>query len=112
MPKRTGERQEFRSFSFRMPQDMFDDLAAIARSRSVDMSGLLNWILAEYRPILLKKKAEHEKAMREAAAAREWEKADSPAAALHKLGDLLVKLQDEYAAMAERVVGKRQRRAG
>ena len=37
-----------------MPRDLFDDLAVIAKWRGVDVSALLNWILAEYRPILLK----------------------------------------------------------
>lgn len=111
MPKRTGERQEARSFSFRIPKDVFDDLAAVARSRGVDVSGMLNWILAEYRPILLKKKAEHEKALLEAAVGRTWEGME-PAEALRHLRDLLGKLQDEYAALSKRVLEKDSRKAG
>ncbi len=111
MPKRTGERQEYRSFSFRMPKDVFDDLAAIARWRGVDVSAMLNGVLAEYRPILLKKKAEQEKAMREAAASREWEGME-PAEAMRFLREMVGKLQDEYTALSKRVLGNDERRAG
>src|SRR5438874_562311 len=110
-PKRAEERQEVRSFTFRMPKDVFDDLAAVARSRGVDVSGLLNWMLAEFRPMLLKKRAEHEKAMLEAVTSREWEKMEPPEA-LRTLRDLLGKLQDEYAALSQQVLGKGERRAG
>jgi hypothetical protein len=112
MPKRTEKRQEARSFSFRLPGDLYDDLAAVARARGVDVSGMLNWILSDYRPMLLKKRAEYEKALAEAAASREWEKADSPAEALRTLRDLLGKLQDEYTALSRKVLGKDDRRAG
>lgn len=105
MPKRMAKQQDARPFSFRMPGDVYDDLAAVARSRGVDISGLLNWIIAEYRPTLLKKRAEHEKAMMEAAASREWEKM-GPAEALRALRELLGKLQDEYAALSKRVLGR------
>ncbi|HEX5270068.1 MAG TPA: hypothetical protein VFW33_06265 [Gemmataceae bacterium] len=90
---------------------MFDDLAAVARSRGVDVSAMLNWILAEYRPTLIKKRAEYEQAMREAVASREWESAASPSESLRALRELLGKLQDEYAAMSKRVLDKDERRA-
>jgi len=112
MPKRAEKRQEPRSFSFRMPGDVFDDLAAVARARGVDVSAILNWILAEYRPLLLKKKAEHEAAMLEAAASRVWEKMASPREALRVLRDLLGKLQDEYVALSKRLLDEDERRAG
>lgn len=112
MSMRTEKRQEARSFSFRMPGDVYDDLAAVARARGVDVSAMLNWILAEYRPTLLKKRAEHEKAMLEAAASREWEKAGSPDESLRVLRELLRQLQDEYAALSKRLLDKGERRAG
>jgi Arc-like DNA binding domain len=111
MPKRTGKKEEARSFSFRMPQEVFDELAAVARSRGVDVSSMLNWILAEYRPILQKKKAEHEKAMLEAAASRQWE-AMEPMDALRTLRELLGKLQDEYTELSKQVLEKDERKAG
>jgi len=110
MPKRE-KREAPRAFSFRMPGDVYDDLAAVARARGVDLSGVLNWIIAEYRPALVKERDEHEQKLREAVAAREWAQME-PADALRKLRDLLGKLQDEYAALSERVLGKGQRRAG
>ena len=112
MPKRTEKRQEARSFTFRMPGDVYEDLAAVARSRGVDVSAMLNWILSEYRPALLKKRAEHEKALLEATACREWEKKGGPIEALRALRELLGKLQDEYAALSRQVLGKDERRAG
>lgn len=110
-PKRTEKRQEARSFTFRMPGDVYEDLSAVARSRGVDVSAILNWILAEYRPTLITKRAEHERAMLEAAASREWEKME-PAEALRALHELLGKLQSEYAALSKQVLGKDERRAG
>ena len=112
MPKRPVKRQEARSFSFRMPGDMYDDIAAVARSRGVDMSAVLNWILAEYHPTLLKKRTDHEKAMTEAIASREWEKLGSPSEQLHALRELLGRLQDEYTALSKRVLEKDKRQAG
>jgi hypothetical protein len=111
MPRRTEKRQEARSFSFRMPGDVYEDLAAVARARGVDMSAMLNWILAEHRPALLKKRGEHERAMLEAAASREWEKMGSPVEALRVLRDLLRKLQDEYTELSRQVLDRDERRA-
>jgi predicted DNA-binding ribbon-helix-helix protein len=111
MPRRTGERQGVRSFSFRLPQDVFNDLETLAKWRGVDVSSLLNWILAERRPHLLKLKAEHEAAMLEAAASRVWAKQPSTAEALRTLRELLGKLQDEYAEMMKRSLDEDQRRA-
>src|SRR5437588_5926560 len=111
MPKRTEKRPEARSFTFRLPGDLYDDLAAVARTRGVDVSAMLNWILAEYRPYLIQKRADHEKAMSEAAASREWEK-KGPVEALRMLRELLGKLQDEYAALSKQILDKGERKAG
>src|SRR4051812_9403737 len=86
-PKRAEKRQEARAFSFRMPGELYDDLTAVARAQGVDVSALLNWILAKYRPALIQQRAEHEKAMMEAIAAREWER-EEPAVALRTLREL------------------------
>ena len=106
MPKRTEKQQETRPFSFRLPVDVFDDLAAVARSRGVDISGLLNWIIAEYRPALVKEQAAHEKAMLEAAASRPWAEMGTPAEALRNLRELVGRLQDEYAALSKQALGR------
>ena len=108
--KRTEKREEARSFTFRMPGDVYDDLAAVARSRGVDVSAVLNWMLAEYHPKLVELRAAHEKKMQEAVASREWEKME-PAEALRTLRELLGKLQDEYAALSKQVLAKDKRRA-
>jgi hypothetical protein len=111
MPKRTGERQGVRAFSFRMPQDVFDDLETIAKWRGVDVSGVLNWILTERRPHLLKLKAEHEAAMLEAATARVWAKQPSTGEALQTLRGLLRELQDEYARLSKQALDEDERRS-
>src|SRR5437588_8560236 len=105
MPKRTEKRPEARSFTFRLPGDLYDDLAAVARARGVDVSAMLNWILADYRPYLLQKRTEYEKSLSDAVESREWEK-KGPAEALRVLRGLLGKLQDEYAALSEQVLKK------
>jgi hypothetical protein len=111
MPKRTGERQEFRSFSFRLPKELFDDLETIAKWRGVDVSSLMNWILSEHRPRLFQLKAEHEEAMREAAASRVWAKQPSTKEALRVLRDLLGNLQEEYAKLVKRSLEEDEHRA-
>ena len=112
MPRRTGKREEMRSFSFRMPQDIFDELESAARARGVDVSSIINWALGEFRPRLVKIRADHENAMLEAAVSREWEKMGSPAESLRALRELLGKLQDEYTALSKQVLGQDKRRAG
>ena len=112
MPKRAVNKDSPRSFSFRMPGDVFDDLAGVARARGVDISGVLNWLISEARPRLVAEIAKHEQEMAEAASSRVWEKAGSPAESLRELRGLLGKLQDEYTALAEQVLGKDKRRAG
>jgi hypothetical protein len=100
---RPEKRGDARSFSFRMPGAVFDDLAAVARSRGVDVSAVLNGILAEHRPRLIRERAEHEKAIEDAIASRAWA-AMEPGEALRVLRGLLGKLQDEYAALSKQVL--------
>jgi hypothetical protein len=111
MPKRTGGRQEFRAFSFRMPKELFDDLETLAKSRGVDVTGLLNWVLSDYRPRLFQLKAEHEAAMQDAAASRVWAKQPTTADALRVLRDLLGTLQEEYAKLVKKSLEEDERRA-
>src|SRR5258708_6602964 len=56
MPKRAQKPRETRPFSFRLPVEVYNDLAAVAESRGVDVSSILNWIITEKRPALLLKK--------------------------------------------------------
>jgi hypothetical protein len=67
---RTGKKtKEMRQVSFRMSVDTLDDYISVAKARGVDLSALLNWVLVEYRPLLLLRRAEHDVAMIRAAAA-------------------------------------------
>jgi hypothetical protein len=104
-----------RSVAFRMPLDLFNELSAVAEMRGVDMSGMLNWLCSEYRPALLKEKAEYETRMMEARAADLRENLATPgksAEALSTLRDLLKLLQDMYAGVAKRALDEDARRAG
>ena len=76
----------------------------------MDVSGILNWILSQHQPVLRQMLAEHEKAMKDAAEAREWERM-GPAEGLRALRELLGKLQDAYTEMSSRALGKDERPA-
>jgi hypothetical protein len=111
MPARTEKMQEPRSFSFRMPGDVFDDLSAVARARGVDISGVINWLLSEARPRLVQEKNEWEAEMLKAAKSSAWEDAETPEERLAELRKLLRKLEDEEDALAKRVRGRDGRKA-
>jgi hypothetical protein len=114
MTVRAQRSPETRSVGFRMPLDLYNELAAVAEMRGVDMSGMLNWILSEFRPMLLTKKAEYEAKMLEAAAKDLRENltaAGGTDKALGVLRDLLKQLQDVYAAVAKRALDEDARRA-
>src|SRR5947209_12972751 len=65
---RTGRKtQEMRHVSFRMPAEVHEDYVAVAESRGVDLSALLNWVVVEYRPMLLLRRAENRAGMLRAA---------------------------------------------
>src|SRR5436309_328558 len=107
MTQRAQKSQETRSVSFRMPLSLYNDLTAVAEMRGVDLSGMLNWICAEYRPMLLKKKAECAADLRENLA--------SPVGtdkALGVLRDLLKQLQDMYGTLVKRSLDEDERRVG
>src|SRR6266498_3832423 len=61
---KTGRKSEdMRHVSFRMAADVHQDYIEIAQSRGVDLSAVLNWVLIEYWPVLLLRRAEHGAAM-------------------------------------------------
>jgi hypothetical protein len=100
MPKRIEKREDHRIFSFRMPRSTFDLLADVAQARGVDVSGMLNWILADYMPFLLEKKAEYEASLLTAAKKALEERGGGEAKG--KIGavrDLLERLQELYQKM-------------
>src|SRR5579862_2595913 len=43
--------------SFRMPTPVYQDYVAVATSRGVNFSTLLNWVVTDYRPNLLLERA-------------------------------------------------------
>jgi hypothetical protein len=113
MTKRAVKNYKTRSVSFRMPFDLYNEFSAVAESRGVDMSGLLNWMCADYRPRLLQSKAEYEARMLEAAAANLRENLAAGGGtdkALGVLRDLLKQLQDIYAEMMKRSLDEDERR--
>ena len=115
MTQRAQKGYATRTVAFRMPLDLYNEFSAVAESRGVDMSGLLNWMCAEYRPTLLKKKAEHDALMLEAAKASLRENlasAGDSRKALGTLRDLLKQMQDLYAQLSKRALDEDARMAG
>ena len=90
-----------RPFTVELPDDLLDDLEAIAKWRGVSVDAIINWILSESRPMLLKRKAEQEEATLQMAWARNWANATTPEEGRQVLGELLARLQAEYDAMPE-----------
>lgn len=114
-PKRAQNGQETRPVSFRMPLDVYRDLAEVAESRGVDLSAVLNWMCAEYRPVLLRKKAEQEAAMLRAKATDLWEIATQGGdvgEGLRTIRQLLNQIQEVYAALSKQLLAQDERRAG
>jgi hypothetical protein len=63
MAKAGRKSEDMRQVSFRMPADVHQDYLAVAQHRGVDMSAVLNWVLVDYWPVLLLRRAEHGAAM-------------------------------------------------
>ena|SRR5947209_2515087 len=111
--------KDARHVSFRMPSDVYDDYAAVAAMRGVDLSAVLNWVAVEYRPVLLLRRAEHLAAMLRAAAAGLPLKAEAdespgpgPREALGRVKALMDQLQGVAAKLSELVGGEERRQAG
>jgi hypothetical protein len=120
---RTGRKsQEMRHVSFRMPADLHQDYIAVAQSRGVDMSALLNWVLEEHRPGLLLRRAEHATAMlRAAAAGLRHSMPGLPEGApgfpdlqeaIGKIKELSAQLREVALKLSEQAGGEEQRQAG
>ena len=85
-----------RHVSFRMPADVHQDYVAVAESRGVDLSALLNWVAVEYRPVLLMRRAENGAMMLRATVVGLPHGATvgpDPREALARLNDLIRQLQ-------------------
>jgi hypothetical protein len=62
MPK-PGRKADHKHIGFRVPLDLYNDYLTVAEARGIDLTALLNWVLAEFRPVLLLKHAQHQAAM-------------------------------------------------
>src|SRR5438067_7405389 len=106
MPRTGRKTQEMRHVSFRMPADAYQDYLTVAESRGVDLSAVLNWVLVDYRPLLLLRHAEHAAAMLRAVAARLPQGVTAgpdSEEALAKVNVLMGQLQDVAAKLSAQV---------
>jgi hypothetical protein len=71
MAQEKEERQAGRPVTFRLPPPVHADLVAIARLRGTDLAGLLNHVVSNAYPELMRWKAEHERGLAAAAAISE-----------------------------------------
>jgi len=105
----TRKNQALKHVSFRMPADVHQDYVAVAESRGVDLSALLNWVVAEFRPVLLLRRAENEVGMARAVAlglTPHLGSAIDPQEALKRLSELIAQLQDVASKLSVPVGGK------
>src|SRR5690242_2679060 len=58
-----GRRGEVRHVSFKMPAATYQIVQAAASERGVDVSAVLNWLIAEQVPLLMRKQAARRSAM-------------------------------------------------
>jgi len=90
--------QDTKQVSFRMPTAVYEDYAAAAESRGVDLSALLNWVVVEFRPALLLREAHHASAMLQALAALGLPRHTPTGSSIEEwtkgLNSLIAKLQD------------------
>jgi hypothetical protein len=112
---RTGRKAEMRHVSFNMPVEVHQDYITVAQSRGVDLSAVLNWVLAEFRPTLLMRHAQHMAAMLRASAAglpqSEVASPDSQEA-LARAKELMGQLQEMASKLAGQAGGEQRREAG
>ncbi len=112
---RTGRKtKEMRHVSFRMSADVHQDYVAVAESRGVDLSALLNWVLVEYHPLLLLRQAEHDAAMIRAAAAglaRNVGPGPDRQEAVAKLYELIRQLQGVASKLSRQTGGQENGKA-
>jgi hypothetical protein len=112
---RTGRKAEMRHVSFNMPVDVHLDYITVAQSRGVDLSAVLNWVLAEFRPTLLLRHAQHMAAMIRVSAAglpqSETASLDSQEA-LARAKEMMAQLQEMASKLAGQASERQRREAG
>lgn len=105
---------EMRHVSFRMLAEVYRDYAAVAESRGVDLSALLNWVLVDMWPTLLLRRAEHAAAMLRAVGVNLPQVTGTgpdPQETLAKVEGLIRQLEDVASKLAVLVDGQGVRRA-
>jgi hypothetical protein len=108
MAKARRKTQEMHHVSFRMPADVYQDYLAMAESRGVDLSAVLNWVVVDYRPMLLLRRAEHGAAMLRAAVAslpQTLGAGPDPQDSLRQVNELIRVLQDVASKLSQQVGG-------
>jgi hypothetical protein len=98
--------QEMKQVSFRMAADVYEDYVNVAAARGVDLSALLNWIMVEYRPLLLLRQAENVAGMLRAVAAglpQHFGAEPEPQETLGKLNELIGQLQGVASKLSGQV---------
>jgi hypothetical protein len=98
MPKRA---RATHPVSIRIPETIYSDLAALAQARGIDISAILNWIIADYHPTL-KLKTNPSASLSSGPGTGE---------ALRIVGALLTQLQETYEALSRRAREEGERRA-
>jgi hypothetical protein len=115
MAKAGRKTQEMRHVSFRMPTDVYLDYVTVAEARGVDLSSVINWVMVEFRPVLLLRHAEHKAAMLRAAVADAQPSTaggTDTADAVARVNDLIRQLQELADILRRRASGEDKRRAG
>ncbi len=109
MSKTGRKTQEMRHVSFRMPVEVHADYVAVAESRGVDLSAVLNWLLIEHRPLALLLRAKNDALMLQARAAT---LSLSPGDGLalgetqRELKELIARLQEVATKLSAQTIGK------
>jgi len=106
--------EEMRHVGFRMPVDVHRDYLAVAEARGIDLTALLNWVTAEFRPLLLLKHAEYHAGMLRAAIVdpQQSQVDDANAAnAIASVNDLIRQMQELSAVLQRRSGGENARAA-
>jgi hypothetical protein len=115
MTKAGRKTQEMKHVSFRMPARVHQDYVAIAETRGVDLSALLNWVVVEYWPMLLVKHAQHGGAMLRAAVIGLPPGAGTgpnSQEALERVNELIRQLQEVAGKLVDQTGDGQRREAG
>jgi hypothetical protein len=102
-----------RHVGFNMPLGVYQDYADVAATLGVDLSAAFNLALAEFRPLMLLRKARHDAAMLKAAATVPMAETAGANAeeVLGAIGSLIHQLQGLAAALSKQTASESKRAA-